>query len=269
MTETAPDSPYKLVMTVHGRPIYTYMTLDALHQNTRTPYHLTVVHHRPAASENDAILSAFQRRGVIHRIVELTDPVFDWTACINAIKASLAPSDKYLFYIEDDVVIEPGDQCWLAAMAQAFDEDPKLASVGSAIDKRDFIDPVALAAELGRDLTNEELNVIKAASPERNQEIDPGQKFFKGHTVAGRLMGIRLEAITQDTPLMDARFDRALRDRGWTTGTLTSVRHRHLSLLNYYDYPEYYTHRETHFSQTRGNMIPSVDRSDGPDGSDG
>lgn len=258
MTQTAPASRYKILMIVHGRPIYTYMTLDALHRNTRTPFCLTVVHHRTEPTENDAILRAFQRRGVIDRIVEQSGPALDWEACVKAVREGLEPGDKYHFFIEDDVVIEPSDTCWMSQMVQALDQEPKLALVGSAIDKRDFIDPEALEAELGRALTAEERSAIKANSPERNQVIEPGQTFFQGHTVAGRFVGVRLEAITDDSPLIDARLDRALRDRGWITGILPSVRHRHMSLLNYYDYPVYYQHREEHLANTRGKMIPPV-----------
>lgn len=263
MTLSPPPVPYKILMSVHGRPIYTYMTLDSLQRATRSPYRLTVIHHRTEPTENDEILEVFQRRGVVHRVVEQTDEEFDWAAYMQVLTESLEPEDEFIFFLEDDVVIEPAQTCWLDSMAGAMQADPRLALVGAAIDKSDFIDPVALAAELGRDLDPHELQAIKANSPERKQAFDAGETIYTRHTVAGRFCGLRLAAWTEDLPNIDTLFDRALKERGWKTGILAAVRHRHLSLLNYYDYPAYSRLRNEHIKQTRKDNLPSLVRDSG------
>lgn len=244
-----PAEPYKIFMLVHDRPTYTYMTLDSLQRATYSPYWLTVFHHRPQPNPNDDVLESFRCRRVIHRIVELTNEFVDWPRLAHEVRASLHPLDEFLFFIESDVIIERDVTCWIAKMISAMRDDQKLAFIGAAIDKTDFIDPEALAAELGRPLTEPELSIIKARSPERDQRFASGQRLFTGHNVPGRFFGIRVAAISDHLPAGDAQMDAKLRAEGWTTGILRDVRHRHMSLQNYYDYPEYYGKRELHVSR--------------------
>lgn len=255
---TPKDMPYKIFMPVHGRPIYTYMALDGLQRSTRSPFELTIIHHRTEPTMNDDIIAMFERRGVVHDVILETGEQLDWLGLIKVVQGMLGPQDEFAFLIEDDVVIEPTDECWMQAMVDAMRADPQLAMVGSVIDQSDFISPEALSQDLGRPLTEVEENVIKAGSPERLQRFDEQDALFSGHNVAGRLFGIRLAALSEETPLLDARTDRALRARGWKTASLTKVKHRHMSLLNYYDYPEYYTRREGYISNLRGQVMPAI-----------
>lgn len=243
--------PYKIVMTVHGRPIYTYMTLDALARTTHSPYRLTIVHHRTGPTLNDEIIQSFINRGVIHNVVEQTAKEFDWSAFAQTMCDSVEREDEFVFRLDDDVVIEPSETCWIGSMVAAMRADPKLAMVGSAIDKRDFIDPGALAVDLGRALTAEERQMIKSDSPERKQKFAPNQGLFTGHNVAGRFLGLRIAALAGGVPILDSLLDKALKERGWKTGTLAAIRHRHLSLVNYYDYRGHHKLRNEHFHRTR------------------
>lgn len=243
---TADPKPHMILMLVHDRPIYTYMTLDALRRATHSPYVLTVFHHPSGNPMIPQVLGSFQARGVISEIVEITDTFVDLVKILRAATERGLRDREFFFWLEEDVVIERDDRCWIDKMLAAFRSDPRLAMVGSAIDKSDFIDPEALAAQLGRALTDEERAVIKAASPERQQEFRDGTMQGRIHNVAGRIQGLRTEAITEEVINVDARMDAALRQRGWTTRTLEEVRHRHLSLQNYYDYQDYYGRRDLH-----------------------
>lgn len=243
---TTKNNQYKILMLVHDRPLYTYMTLDSLRRATYSPYHLTVIHHKTNPGPMDDVLKAFLRRGVVHSVYEMRNALVDWEQLRRIGHDSLDANDEFLFFIEDDVVIEKSDTCWLASMARVMHSDPKLAFLGSAIDKSDFIDPEALSKEVGRSLTKQEMAIIKAYSPERRQAFEPGQEIMSNHNVPGRLFCLRLSAATEDIVNVDSKMDSKLRSMGWKTAVTNTVVHRHMSLQNYYDYPAYYEKRNKH-----------------------
>jgi hypothetical protein len=170
----------------------------------------------------------------------------DWSQLMRIGRETLEANDEFIFFIEDDVIIEKSSTCWLVAMIDAMHKDPKLSLLGSAIDKSDFIDPETLASELGRSLTEDEMAIIKAHSPERCQTFELGEELMSAHNVAGRLFCLRLSAMADDLANVDSRMDARLRSEGWKTAVSNSVRHRHMSLQNYYDYPGYYKDRNKH-----------------------
>lgn len=249
MTEVA--SPHRILMLVHDRPIYIYMTLDSLRRATRSPYHLTVFHHPSGNPLVPQVLQSFVHRGVIDEIVEITDEYVDHLEILRMATERHLLDHDFVFWFEEDVVIESDERCWIEKMIAAFHEDTRLAMVGSAIDKTDFISPERLSAQMGRALTDEELAMIKASSPERLQRFENGEMVGRVHNVPGRFLGLRTAAITEDVINVDSRMDAAVRARGWTTRTLPTVRHRHMSLQNYYDYPDYYVRRDVHVGRNR------------------
>ena len=249
MTDTL--QRHDILMLVHDRPIYLYMTLDSLRRATRSPYRLTVFHHPSGDPLVPQVLRGFVARGVIDRIIEIPDETVDYVKLLRSARALGLRDREFFFWIEDDVVIEPDSRCWIEKMRAAFRADDRLAMVGSAIDKSDFIDPEALREALGRDLTPEELAEIKAPSPERHQQFENGEMVGRTHGVAGRFMGLRSAAITDDIVNLDYLMNISLRKAGWTTRVLADVRHRHLSLQNYYDYPDYTARRDLHINRNR------------------
>lgn len=241
--------PHMILMLVHDRPIYTYMTLDSFQRATQSPYALVVFHHLSADPLVQKVLDSFVARGVISEIVEISDEHVDYPSILAAAMARGLGEKEFFYFLENDVVIEKADRCWIDRMQAAFRADPGLAMVGSAIDTSDFIDPEVLAAQMGRPLDEHELEVIKARSPERGQRFENGTMVGTVHNVPGRFLGLRTKAITEGVLNVDWLMDAALRQRGWKTRILHDVRHRHLSLLNYYDYFDYYQRRETHVSK--------------------
>ncbi|MEO1554847.1 MAG: hypothetical protein AAFS01_00330 [Pseudomonadota bacterium] len=241
------------------------MTLDALSRTTETDHRLIVYHHRTGPSDNDTILGAFRERGIIHEIFEQEGEKFDWDVFQTFARSRLAPEDLYLFFIENDVIVQSAQGCWIARMVETMDADPRLAFLGAAIDKSDFIAPGQLADQLGRPLTEHERALIKADSPERKQAFKPGQLLYNGHTVPGRFFCLRIAALEAGVPtLLDSAMDRFFREQGWTTGVLRTVRHRHMSLLNYFDYPEHQLRRDQHFvhAKAKGTLHASDGRAE-------
>jgi hypothetical protein len=122
-----------------------------------------------------------------------------------------------------------------------MDNNRQLAMVGPAIDQRDFVS-WERARALEPDLEDERLaSLIKLHSPERDQKLvctDPGGLAYP-HNPPGRLLLMRSVALARVGAGTDGTLDRKFRDAGYETGIAPDVRHRHLSLLNLFDYPEY------------------------------
>jgi hypothetical protein len=112
--------------------------------------------------------------------------------------------------------------------------------LGSVIDKHDFVG-FDEARRLEPHAEDQRLrDMVKWFSPERAQ--DPAAvegSIFLPHSPAGRLLLMRSEALAKvgagDDGVLNEKFIAA----GYETGIATAVRHRHLSLLHVYDYPEY------------------------------
>ena len=117
---------------------------------------------------------------------------------------------------------------------------PRLAMLGSVIDKRDFVDLDA-ARRLEPQAGNDQLfDMIKWRSPERAQDpsVAPAP-IFSPHNPAGRLLMLRTKALIEVGAGTDGELHQKFIDAGYETGIATTVRHRHLSLLHIYDYPRY------------------------------
>lgn len=238
--------PCNVFMLVHDRPIYNYMALDALCRATYHPHRLVVFHHPSGNPAVDQVLQAFLSRKVISEIIEIPGAAVSIVGLMEIAITRGLLDDEFFFWMEDDVVIEPDSRCWIDKMLDAFRADDQLAMVGSAIDPSDFIHPEELSAELGRKLTSAELQMIKANSPERHQRFENGRLPGEHQNPAGRLRGFRRAAISLEVVNNDRLMNAALLKQGWHTTTLENVRHRHMSLRVFYDYPDYYERREAH-----------------------
>lgn len=244
-------SPYNVLMLVHDRPIYNYMALDALRRATHHPYRLVVFHHPSGNPAVYQVLQAFLSRKVITEIIEVPEAAVSIISLMEIAIARGLLDGEFFFFMEDDVVIEPDSRCWIHKMLDAFRADDRLAMIGSAIDRSDFLNPEELSADLGRKLTSEELQMIKANSPERQQRFENGRVSGEHQNPAGRLRGFRRAAINAEVVNNDFLMNKALLRQGWRTTTLENVRHRHMSLQVFYDYPDYQARREAHVRRNR------------------
>jgi len=228
----------KIFILSRNRPIFLWACLDSLYRHTRTPCRFILI---DSASDDPLIrpvIEGFERRGMLAEIVWLKRN--DATMVRAAIVERLDETDELFAFIESDVVLLPGSiGCWVARMAELM-ADPKLAMLGSLIDPDDFVslDQARIAAP---HLTEYELrDITHHEDPEaRRHRPDPGQAVFSPHNPAGRLLMIRTEAVRRAGGATDSDLHDRLFELGYTTGISTEVRHRHLSLLNVYDYPAY------------------------------
>ncbi len=187
----------------------------------------------------DKVISGFERRGMFARVLraEKNDPQI----LAELVFRELDSWGQYFGYVESDVLVEDTTPCWLERMAALMDANPRLAMLGSVIDKRDFVDPSAVEGLRNGADEAQWRALIKADSPERDQDPSTagGKPLFYPHNPPGRLLLLRSEAIKQVGVAQDSVLDRLLRAANYETAIATQIRHRHLSLVQLFDYPQY------------------------------
>ncbi len=147
---------------------------------------------------------------------------------------------NYLAYIESDVAVFDTEPCWLTRMRTIMDAHPNLGLLGSYVDTRDFIDP-EVARRIAPDLDQRTFDgLIKAKSPERSlSPTPPLAPVIDPFNPPGRLAMVKKEIIDVIRVGTDAVIYEKAKAAGIGAGIATQVRHRHLSLLNFFDYPAY------------------------------
>jgi hypothetical protein len=244
-----------VLISAKDRPLYLWATLDNLYRRTRYPHQFILLDMASKDPLVRRVVAGFERRGMFHEIVwaKRNDPEILWSTILR-ISACGAP---YLAYVESDVIIEPIDPCWLDCLVGLMERNPRLAMLGSAIDRDDFVD-LETARRLEGQMPDPQLRaLIKADSPERMQ--DPscagGADIFQPHNPAGRLLLVRNSSLHEVGPGTDVQLHDKFKAAGYETGVATAVRHRHLSLLHIFDYPDFDTDARSRF-MTRVRTMP-------------
>jgi hypothetical protein len=183
------------------------------------------------------VIQSFEKRDFFHRVHRRTDN------CPHALSEALTEYagelGEYFGFIESDVLVLPTGHCWLRQYMDLMDADPKLGMLGSLIDKSDFIDP-AWAATHFPQLTDKQLTfVTKSTSPERTLADSYAEPLIDPFNPPGRLLMLRTDAVRQTGILRDRKLYDRMKVYGFKGAIATGVRHRHLSLANAFDYPEY------------------------------
>jgi hypothetical protein len=236
-----------VLIAARNRPLYLWATLDNLYRNTRHPHKFVLLDMASSDPWVPLVVAGFERRGMFDEVIwaEQNDPEIAWSTAWR-ISGGGAP---YLGYVESDVVIESIDRCWLERLVEMMDANPRLAMLGAAIDQSDFVD-IETARRLEPQMAEPQLRaLIKAESPERTQDLScaGGADVFQPHNPAGRVMLLRNSALREVGQGTDAQLHNKFLAAGYETGVATAVRHRHLSLLNIFDYPEYDTEARDRF----------------------
>jgi hypothetical protein len=233
--------PVTVLIVCYNRPLYLWACLDSLDRGTRYPHRFTLL---DMASEDrlvDQVIAGFERRRMFSQVIRAprNHPQELWKTLWSLVDGA----GEFFGYVDGDVIVEDRDPCWLGAFVALMEQHPRLAMVGPAIDKRDFVS-WERARALEPDIEGDRLaDLIKLHSPERNQNVNrtDAHDLVYPHNPPGRLLLMRCTALTRIGAGTDGLLDRKFRDAGYETGIATGVRHRHLSLLNLFDYPEYDT----------------------------
>ncbi|MGC9270412.1 glycosyltransferase family A protein [Acidiphilium sp.] len=258
----------KVFILSRNRPIYLWACLDSLYRLTRTPCQFILI---DSASDDHLVrpvIEGFERRGMLQEVVWLRRN--EAALVREAIIARLDAADDCFAFIESDVVLLAGSYaCWLARMAALLAADPALALLGSLVDADDFV-PLERARAAAPHLTELEIrDITHHHDPERQRHrpAQADQLVFSPHNPAGRLLLVRTAAIQAAGAASDADLHERLLELGFSTAISTEVRHRHLSLLNIFDYPAYdmqsrnaYMYSQTYKAQAEQAILASAER---------
>ena len=231
--------PVNVVISCRNRPLYLWACLDSLYRHTKHPHRFICFDMSSDDPLVPSVIEGFRRRGMFAEIIfsDRNDP----RLIAQYVMERLDDWSPYFAYIEADVVVEAGRNCWLAEMVAGMEINPKLAMLGSAIYKPDFLAP-EVCAPFAESVSPEALaKLIKQHSPERfqNPAAAGADGLFYSHNPAGRFLILRSEAIQAHGLADDGEMDRRLRAAGYETAITARVTHRHLSLLHIFDYPNY------------------------------
>ena len=235
---TVSPDPITVIILSRNRPLYLWMCLDSLYRYTRHPARFILVDNQSDDRGVRKVVAGFERRGMLAEVQwhETNSP----KRVAEAIGRYRDSSGDYLVVVESDVAVFDTDPCWLSRMKSIMNTYPSIGFLGSYVDGRDFIEP-AKARQIAPDLDQYTLDgLIKAGSPERSlPRTPPYQDFIAPFNPPGRLIMIRrdiIDALPFGTDYFV--YDQA-KAAGIEAGIATQVRHRHLSLLNVFDYPDY------------------------------
>lgn len=256
MTSPATD-PITVFVLSWGRPIYLWACLDAVHRATRSPCRVVLfdnAHPDPLVGD---VIRGFERRGLFAEVIRSpTNSFDDFRAAYRERLEGLGPLHVYL---ESDCVILERDGCWLAEMRRVMEAHPGIAMLGSLIDPGDFVPRETALGLSGGDAAAAEF-LAKLGSPERGFGADPSwgatdRDHFPTRPPCpignppGRLMMLRTGIMRELGFQLDAELARRVRELGFEAAVTPRVRHRHLSLLNIYDYADYDAiHRDAFFT---------------------
>jgi hypothetical protein len=234
------SAPRPITVFIHSynRPLYLWASLDSLYRGTRHPARFVFLDMASDDPLVRQVVAGFERRGMFSEVV--WSPHGDVDSFWALLWPRLAEAGPFFAYCQTDVIVEAAAPCWLTTFAALMQNAPRLAMLGSVIDKRDFVG-FDEARRLEPQAEDQRLrDMIKWSSPERVQ--DPSSTdapIFSPHNPAGRLLMMRSEALAKIGAGHDVSLHEKFIAAAYETGIATAVRHRHLSLLHVYDYPQY------------------------------
>lgn len=234
--ESTPD-PILVFILSYERPLYLWASLDSLYRNTKYPCRFILADNCSQDPLVQKVIGGFDRRGMFHDVYLCEDNRLDRIEWMVERHRDLL--GQYWAFCECDVVVAPGEPCWLQRFVQHMAANPRLGMLGSYIDSSDFVSPEA-ARRLHPGKSVEELGqVIKLQSPERAIDDVPKAPIISPFNPPGRLLMIRTETLDTVPIRRDSLWHQGMLRSGYETGIATDVVHRHLSLLNIYDYADY------------------------------
>jgi Glycosyl transferase family 2 len=263
------SQPIAVFIVSRNRALYMWACLDSLFKYTRHPCRFIFGDNGSNDPLVHQVVEGFERRGMFHSVLFRPENEPDLFEIL--VKGHLELLGEYFALVESDVMVLPQDPCWLSQFVSLMQEDEKLAMLGSFIDQSDFL-RAEDAKRLAPELSEEQLRfLIKAASPERRLPLDETPIIYPSpkwrHGVPGRLLILRTDAVTKlfglnIRHLVDSTLSAAFRAAGHRVGIATQVRHRHLSLLNLFDYPHYDSALRDWFFQQRPSEYRTTRRAD-------
>lgn len=229
--------PVYVFIRCFNRPLYLWACLDSLYRYTTYPCRFILIDNSSTDPLIRQVVEGFQKRGFFHAVHFMDH---NHPANQNMVYVRYrSEMGRYLVLLDADITVEKQKPCWLTRMIDITEKRPHLAILGSYVDRKDFIDP-QWAQKVEPQMPEQQLNdLIKTSSPERDIPVT-GKEVISPFNPPGRLLLLRtamIDRIGLNVPI--APVCQAARKAGYKTGIATRVKHRHLSLLNFFDYADY------------------------------
>lgn len=242
-----PADPLTVFVISWGRPIYLWACLDALYRQTLSPARVVLLDNANPDPLVKDVIAGFERRGMFDEVVRFKTNSFN--NIVRAYQERLEGLGPLHVYLESDCVIEATRGCWLANMQRIMENNSRIGMLGSLIDGSEFVPPEVALRLTGGNVEKAEF-LAKGLSPERKLQGDAScmdgpedyivtEPPFPFSSPPGRLMMLRTDIMQQVGFHVDIVLGGMLKERGMLLALARHVRHRHLSLLNIYDYPDY------------------------------
>ena len=240
----------------YERPLYLWASLDSIYRATRSDVNFVLIDSASQDPLVHKVIEGFRRRGMFYDVVKLRENNIDWA---QPFFDDWYPRlGDYFFFIESDVIIREEPTCWVERMSQLMERNPKLAMLGSMIDRSDFTQPKEIECRLSRPLTDIEMRQLKLASPERTMRQIAADELSSPFNPPGRLLALKTHAVKECLgnfmQYRDSKMHKILISNNWETGIYGGVVHRHLSLNNYYDY------YDDHYMTKRDEWMSNLDK---------
>ncbi|MCP4756484.1 MAG: glycosyltransferase [Proteobacteria bacterium] len=220
-----------------NRPHYLWACLDSLYRSTNYPCRFVLIDNKSTDPQIRRIVEGFERRGFFHAVhfMERNLPS-NQTMAFFRYRAEMG---RYMVLLDSDIMVEQSDPCWLTRLIAIAEKRSELAVLGSYIDKSDFVDR-KWARRAAPDIPEQQLDdLIKANSPERRLPSSTAEVIYPFNP-PGRLLLLRTDVVDQiGLTVNDVRLWKAVLGADYRAGIATEVRHRHLSLLNLFDYADH------------------------------
>jgi hypothetical protein len=223
------------------------MCLDALWRFSPPSTRVILLDNDNPTHPATRVIAAFEARGLFAEVVRF--PTNSFRNIATAYQERLQDVGPFHVYMESDAVICERSGCWLGEMLRIMEANPMLGMLGSLIDTRDFVSSDVALVQAGGDQEAAEF-LAKLRSPERAfidspSWADTTRDFFPTEPPCpignppGRLLMLRTDVMREIGLQTDAALAAAFRHRGMRPAVTPLVRHRHLSLLNVFDYCDY------------------------------
>ena len=235
-TEPADEQPLYVFVLSYNRPIYLWCALDSLFRTTKQPVRFVIADNNSTDPLVKDVIRGFERRGMFHAVHYCEDNRPDRVGWM--IRQHREGLGEFFGFVESDVIVLDSEEGWLSTMLRLMKANPKLYMLGSRALISDFVDR-DYAHKLEPEMSEEQLEfLIKAHSPER-QPIETQEELIEPHNPPGRLLLFRTDILSKVPIKGDYQIYASLKEIGLEAKIATAVKHRHLSLLNFYDYFDY------------------------------
>ena len=254
----ATEEPVTVLILSRNRPLYLWACLDSLYRNTEYPARFVLVDNHSTDPAIPRVVRGFVRRGLIDHVEwhEANDP----KRVLEAVRRYRDGPAEHIVVIESDVVVFDTSPCWLTQMVDLMAKHPKLGFLGSYVDGSDFVSYEKASSFLPNVVEADIKSLIKFKSFERSLPLEPPEDdLIDPFNPPGRLIMARKSILPQLVFATDGELYRHAKEAGIQAGIATQVRHRHLSLLNVYDYPKYKTVARTTFFNNNKEGVPIDD----------